>query len=175
MELYWCVSHVMGAVWGPACPSPQAFTLLSRPIPLQDNLTLELRVTPPEITIDNNYHESFTFVKMSSANRPGSLIHVRGAGGGADVCHQPPRGTAASPSHAWVTHAGGATPDRAGPPNSQQSRDQLRGLVCGWCVPPRVNCRGCGGLGRGPWYGPAVGRPGPGPGHDMVLGGPGAS
>ncbi|KAK2075535.1 hypothetical protein QBZ16_001643 [Prototheca wickerhamii] len=43
---------------------------------LLDNLTLELRVSPPEITIDNSCHERYTFVKLTSANMPGSLIHV---------------------------------------------------------------------------------------------------
>ncbi|KAL6767525.1 hypothetical protein ACKKBF_B35580 [Auxenochlorella protothecoides x Auxenochlorella symbiontica] len=43
---------------------------------LLDNLTLELRVTPPEISIDNTVNSKYTFVKLSSANRPGSLIHV---------------------------------------------------------------------------------------------------
>lgn len=45
-------------------------------------MTLELRVSPPEITIDNSCHERYTFVKLTSANMPGSLIHVRLGGGG---------------------------------------------------------------------------------------------
>ena len=51
--------------------------LTSPPHPRQDNLTLELRVHPPEVTVDNTSHEKWTVVTIDSANRPGSLIHVR--------------------------------------------------------------------------------------------------
>lgn len=44
---------------------------------LLDNLTLELRVHPPSIEIDNHMHEQWTTVTIDSANRPGSLIYVR--------------------------------------------------------------------------------------------------
>ena len=44
---------------------------------LLDNLTLELRVHPPSIEIDNHSHEQWTTVTIDSANRPGSLIYVR--------------------------------------------------------------------------------------------------
>lgn len=44
---------------------------------LLDNLTLELRVHPPSIEIDNHVHEQWTTVTIDSANRPGSLIYVR--------------------------------------------------------------------------------------------------
>lgn len=43
---------------------------------LLDNLTLELRVHPPEINIDNGIDEKSTVVTIDSANRPGSLIYV---------------------------------------------------------------------------------------------------
>ncbi|KDD74813.1 hypothetical protein H632_c1057p0, partial [Helicosporidium sp. ATCC 50920] len=43
---------------------------------LLDNLTLELRVHPPEVVVDNISHEKYTVVTLISANRPGSLIHV---------------------------------------------------------------------------------------------------
>lgn len=43
---------------------------------LLDNLTLELRVHPPEINIDNLIDEKSTVVTIDSANRPGSLIYV---------------------------------------------------------------------------------------------------
>jgi hypothetical protein len=43
---------------------------------LLDNLTLELRVHPPSIEIDNSAHDRWTTVTIDSANRPGSLIYV---------------------------------------------------------------------------------------------------
>ena len=43
---------------------------------LLDNLTLELRVHPPEVNIDNAAHDKWTVVTIESANRPGSLIYV---------------------------------------------------------------------------------------------------
>ncbi|PSC74677.1 ACT domain-containing ACR2 [Micractinium conductrix] len=43
---------------------------------LLDNLTLELRVHPPSIEIDNHAHEKWTVVTIDSANRPGSLIYI---------------------------------------------------------------------------------------------------
>lgn len=52
---------------------------------LLDNLTLELRVHPPSIEIDNGGHDKWTVVTIDSANRPGSLIYVRGRALGADV------------------------------------------------------------------------------------------
>lgn len=47
---------------------------------LLDNLTLELRVHPPSIEIDNHAHDRWTVVTIDSANRPGSLIYVRHGG-----------------------------------------------------------------------------------------------
>lgn len=44
---------------------------------LLDNLTLELRVHPPEIHIDNAGDPNWTVVTIDSANRPGSLVFVR--------------------------------------------------------------------------------------------------
>lgn len=43
---------------------------------LLDNLTLELRVHPPEVHIDNLGDEKHTIVTIDSANRPGSLVFV---------------------------------------------------------------------------------------------------
>lgn len=43
---------------------------------LLDNLTLELRVHPPEINIDNSADEKSTVITIDSANRPGSLVFV---------------------------------------------------------------------------------------------------
>lgn len=43
---------------------------------LLDNLTLELRVHPPEVHIDNVGDEKYTIVTIDSANRPGSLVFV---------------------------------------------------------------------------------------------------
>ena len=43
---------------------------------LLDNLTLELRVHPPEVHIDNSGDTHSTLVTIDSANRPGSLIFV---------------------------------------------------------------------------------------------------
>lgn len=43
---------------------------------LLDNLTLELRVHPPEVNVDNGLHETATVVTIDSANRPGSLVFV---------------------------------------------------------------------------------------------------
>lgn len=43
---------------------------------LLDNLTLELRVHPPEIHVDNVGDSSSTIVTIDSANRPGSLVFV---------------------------------------------------------------------------------------------------
>lgn len=67
---------------------------------LLDNLTLELRVHPPSIEIDNHAHDKWTVVTIDSANRPGSLIYVRaacqparwlplGPAGGAAAARQP--------------------------------------------------------------------------------------
>ena len=52
---------------------------------LLDNLTLELRVHPPSIEIDNHAHEKWTVVTIDSANRPGSLIYVRAGAAAAAV------------------------------------------------------------------------------------------
>ena len=38
--------------------------------------TLELRVNPPNIDIDNNYDPSCTLITVDSANRPGTLVEV---------------------------------------------------------------------------------------------------
>ncbi|KAG7673537.1 hypothetical protein Ndes2526B_g03010 [Nannochloris sp. 'desiccata'] len=43
---------------------------------LLDNLTLELRVHPPEVHIDNSGDPQSTLVTIDSANRPGSLVFV---------------------------------------------------------------------------------------------------
>ena len=43
---------------------------------LLDNLTLELRVHPPEVHIDNAGDPHSTLVTIDSANRPGSLVFV---------------------------------------------------------------------------------------------------
>lgn len=43
---------------------------------LLDNLTLELRVHPPEVHIDNSGDPQCTLVTIDSANRPGSLVYV---------------------------------------------------------------------------------------------------
>lgn len=45
---------------------------------LLDNLTLELRVHPPEVHIDNAGDPHSTLVTIDSANRPGSLVFVSG-------------------------------------------------------------------------------------------------
>jgi glycine cleavage system regulatory protein len=47
---------------------------------LLDNLTLELRVHPPEIHIDNASDPASTVVTIDSANRPGSLVYVSAGG-----------------------------------------------------------------------------------------------
>ena len=38
--------------------------------------TLELRVNPPNIDVDNNYDPSYTLITVDSANRPGTLVEV---------------------------------------------------------------------------------------------------
>ena len=38
--------------------------------------TLELRVHPPNIDIDNEYDPSCTLITVDSANRPGTLVEV---------------------------------------------------------------------------------------------------
>ena len=38
--------------------------------------TLELRVNPPNIDVDNNYDPSCTLITVDSANRPGTLVEV---------------------------------------------------------------------------------------------------
>ena len=38
--------------------------------------TLELRVNPPNIDVDNNYDSSYTLITVDSANRPGTLVEV---------------------------------------------------------------------------------------------------
>jgi hypothetical protein len=43
---------------------------------LLDNLTLELRVHPPEVNIDNTSDAKATLVTVDSANRPGTLVFV---------------------------------------------------------------------------------------------------
>jgi hypothetical protein len=43
---------------------------------LLDNLTLELRVHPPEVHIDNSGDPHCTLITIDSANRPGSLVYV---------------------------------------------------------------------------------------------------
>lgn len=39
--------------------------------------TLELRVNPPNIDVDNNYDPSCTLITVDSANRPGTLVEVK--------------------------------------------------------------------------------------------------
>ena len=53
---------------------------------LLDNLTLELRVHPPSIEVDNFGHDKFTVVTIDSANRPGSLIYVSWAAWRGEHC-----------------------------------------------------------------------------------------
>lgn len=48
---------------------------------LLDSATYELRVHPPEVSVDNEVHERWTVVTVDSANRPGSLVYVRTAWG----------------------------------------------------------------------------------------------
>jgi hypothetical protein len=38
--------------------------------------TLELRVHPPNVVIDNDAHETCTVITIDSANRPGTLVEV---------------------------------------------------------------------------------------------------
>lgn len=38
--------------------------------------TLELRVNPPNIDVDNNYDPTCTLITVDSANRPGTLVEV---------------------------------------------------------------------------------------------------
>ncbi len=38
--------------------------------------TLELRLNPPQIEIDNNLYEDVTVITIDSANRPGTLVEV---------------------------------------------------------------------------------------------------
>lgn len=38
--------------------------------------TLELRVNPPNIDIDNNYDPTCTLITVDSANRPGTLVEA---------------------------------------------------------------------------------------------------
>lgn len=40
--------------------------------------TLELRLHPPNVMVDNETHEDMTVVTIDSANRPGTLIEVTG-------------------------------------------------------------------------------------------------
>ena len=39
--------------------------------------TLELRIHPPNVRIDNESHEDKTVLIIDSANRPGTLVEVR--------------------------------------------------------------------------------------------------
>ena len=39
--------------------------------------TLELRINPPNVEIDNETHDDVTAVNIDSANRPGTLVEVR--------------------------------------------------------------------------------------------------
>eukprot|EP00887_Chlorella_sp_A99_P007539 scaffold28.g7539.t1 len=43
---------------------------------LLDSATYELRVHPPEVSVDNETHDRWTVVTVDSANRPGSLVYV---------------------------------------------------------------------------------------------------
>ena len=42
--------------------------------------TLELRVHPPNINIDNDFSPDFTLITVDSANRPGTLVEVHLSG-----------------------------------------------------------------------------------------------
>ena len=51
-------------------------TSVSRSGELLEYETLELRVNPPNIDVDNNYDPSCTLITVDSANRPGTLVEV---------------------------------------------------------------------------------------------------
>jgi hypothetical protein len=42
--------------------------------------TLELRLHPPNVQIDNDTYDDVTVITIDSANRPGTLIEVRDSG-----------------------------------------------------------------------------------------------
>ena len=51
-------------------------TSVSRSGELLEYETLELRVHPPNINIDNDFSPDFTLITVDSANRPGTLVEV---------------------------------------------------------------------------------------------------
>lgn len=51
-------------------------TSVSRSGELLEYETLELRVHPPNINIDNDFSSEFTLITVDSANRPGTLVEV---------------------------------------------------------------------------------------------------
>lgn len=51
-------------------------TSVSRSGELLEYETLELRVHPPNINIDNDFSSDFTLITVDSANRPGTLVEV---------------------------------------------------------------------------------------------------
>ena len=50
---------------------------VSRSGELLEYETLELRVHPPNINIDNDFSTEFTLITVDSANRPGTLVEVQ--------------------------------------------------------------------------------------------------
>lgn len=69
----------------PLCRRFRAQSAVDEDGSLLDNLTLELRVHPPTIDIDNGAHDRWTTVTIDSANRPGSLIYVSGQKAGCQL------------------------------------------------------------------------------------------
>lgn len=67
-------------------------TSVSRSGELLEYETLELRVHPPNINIDNDFSSEFTLITVDSANRPGTLVEVQYI-----VCH---------PVTCWLAHTG---------------------------------------------------------------------
>ena len=43
---------------------------------LVEYATLELRVHPPEVSVDNHSDDKFTVITVDSANKPGTLLEV---------------------------------------------------------------------------------------------------
>lgn len=100
---------------------------------LLDNLTLELRVHPPQVHVDNSGDARSTVVTIDSANRPGSLIFVsavQSAQSGKPVPGRLP------PNHQhpcpFPSSAGGPALHGAGPAHKQCEDLQRRRLVPRW-------------------------------------------
>ena len=98
---------------------------------LLDNLTLELRVHPPEINVDNVGANRSTVLTIDSANRPGSLIFVSALiNVMSGVALMPPRHAGSAwPTETDDCRAGGATPHRAWVAHKQRADLKRRGLV----------------------------------------------